>query len=618
MDACMPHSKRGIIFQLIGGHFMDFKYAQVLRGISNNWVLQTLKGQLKQDNQSEDYHLFSSNQIENRVSFLRISKDNPKADTRLLPRSKFPDCEESENYHNSTKELVAQIVPDIFPKDNFNNIIQERVPSQYNNETHTQNISMPIRKSLNTNSVDKIKTYENNVPEVDRSLQSPNPQHFPISCEAEKSVIKVAHTNITQKDSMENMQVVRSENKMSKINLGTEKELLLDSTSNFDSWSSVRAITSFNKTSLLKHSYNLIQNGCPVSPINTKPHRNNTTPIKKFNSYESCEKFDLNMSVSNEVRNAFSKSNNLNLRIEEGNSTYQVVSNTRENNLVNEIHLSHTNNIDDVKILFVNTEVMITTLDDDGRGKEWIINRKKSSNAKTSDILEYLGRKLYYESPNQYEPLYLDEPENDIKEQEYGIGKEPYKRTLCIEEKHKNRNNKNRSDGKRYIYIIGDCMLRSIKGIDLKKKLNTIDSVFVRCYPGATTNEMVRYSRPTMKKHPSCVILHCGTNDLQNGTSAKEIAINIVDLASLLKIDCSDVMVSGIIPRRDRWDVKRQLVNMEVRNKCSMLNIAYRDHHNIDKERDLDKGGVNLNKRGSNRLFQNYIEILQSRRASVI
>ena len=63
------------------------------------------------------------------------------------------------------------------------------------------------------------------------------------------------------------------------------------------------------------------------------------------------------------------------------------------------------------------------------------------------------------------------------------------------------------------------------------------DSVKIRCHPGATTDNIIDYIRPTVRKKPDMIIIHTGTNDIQNKvntfqkvrkviTTIKEIDVN--------------------------------------------------------------------------------------------
>ena len=62
--------------------------------------------------------------------------------------------------------------------------------------------------------------------------------------------------------------------------------------------------------------------------------------------------------------------------------------------------------------------------------------------------------------------------------------------------------------------ILGDLMVKGIQAFKMKEAVSHKENVFVRSFPGANTDAMNSYVCPTMKKSPSRIILHCGTNDL--------------------------------------------------------------------------------------------------------
>ena len=43
---------------------------------------------------------------------------------------------------------------------------------------------------------------------------------------------------------------------------------------------------------------------------------------------------------------------------------------------------------------------------------------------------------------------------------------------------------------KNSVYVMGDSMLRPINGYELKRESKSKDSVFVKCFPGATIEDM--------------------------------------------------------------------------------------------------------------------------------
>ena len=101
-----------------------------------------------------------------------------------------------------------------------------------------------------------------------------------------------------------------------------------------------------------------------------------------------------------------------------------------------------------------------------------------------------------------------------------------------------------------------------------------------------------------MKRNPSCVILHCGTNDLKSKCTTTEIARNLVTLATELKDGTNEIIISGIIARNDKWDDKGKLVNEQVKIMCSGYDIGYLNNNNISKKTDLDWRGLDLEEGG--------------------
>ena len=76
--------------------------------------------------------------------------------------------------------------------------------------------------------------------------------------------------------------------------------------------------------------------------------------------------------------------------------------------------------------------------------------------------------------------------------------------------------------------ILGDSMVKGIQGFKMKEAVRHRENVFVRSFPGANIDAMNSYVCPTMKKSPSRIILHCGTNDLNTNQSPWTIAEDII------------------------------------------------------------------------------------------
>ena len=76
--------------------------------------------------------------------------------------------------------------------------------------------------------------------------------------------------------------------------------------------------------------------------------------------------------------------------------------------------------------------------------------------------------------------------------------------------------------------------------------------------PGTTTPCMASYTKPLIRGKPNHVILHVRTDDLNSNAPADEIAKTIINLASELKSEKSDVTTSSFIMRADKPELNKK------------------------------------------------------------
>ena len=85
---------------------------------------------------------------------------------------------------------------------------------------------------------------------------------------------------------------------------------------------------------------------------------------------------------------------------------------------------------------------------------------------------------------------------------------------------------------------------------------------------------MYNYSRPSKKHSPDLFILHVGTNELRSSKTAEKISNELLKLASDLKTDQNEVLVSSIVKRDDKWNEKgikmNAFLNTEVRARSGV------------------------------------------------
>lgn len=171
-----------------------------------------------------------------------------------------------------------------------------------------------------------------------------------------------------------------------------------------------------------------------------------------------------------------------------------------------------------------------------------------------------------------------------------------------------NTDTSNRREKKRNITVIGDSLLKDIKQHRMRRDLSSNDKLYIKTFPGATTDCMKSYVIPTLKYEPDLVLLHCGSNDLRSQKSPEEIAESIVDLAKSMKKDSNDIIISGIVTRNDEWNEKGIEVNDYLYTKCNEQDIFFSDNSNISGKKHLNLSGLHLNHKGTFVLANNILD----------
>ncbi len=158
--------------------------------------------------------------------------------------------------------------------------------------------------------------------------------------------------------------------------------------------------------------------------------------------------------------------------------------------------------------------------------------------------------------------------------------------------------------------VLGDSLVKNIKGFKMKEATANQQNVHVYTFPGANIDDMNSHVTPTMKRNPDTIILHCGTNDLGGTDSVQTIAENIADLAKALKTNKNEVFVSGIVPRGDRFNEKAMQVNEKLLRICQREKIKFINNCNINPHEHLNRSKLHLNYEGTCFLANNFLRAL--------
>ena len=134
----------------------------------------------------------------------------------------------------------------------------------------------------------------------------------------------------------------------------------------------------------------------------------------------------------------------------------------------------------------------------------------------------------------------------------------------------------------------------------------------MKCFNGANIKDMHSYAKPTIERKPNLIILHIGTNDLaqrrnEAEKSAVQIAHEIIELANEMRMNDTEVVISGLVPRGDDFETKRKRVNLILADLCSENDYAFIEHTNIDASKHLNQSLIHLNRTGANLFESNLI-----------
>ena len=150
------------------------------------------------------------------------------------------------------------------------------------------------------------------------------------------------------------------------------------------------------------------------------------------------------------------------------------------------------------------------------------------------------------------------------------------------------------------LFILGDSMVKKLKGFLLTRKLNYKCLVKVRPFNSAKVRCKQDHVKPIVRDFdPDHIILHCGTNDLNSDRTSSQIAREIIDLAISLKSDKNKISISLLTPRSDKLNNKASEVNNRLINMCSHRNIAYIDHSSSIQQNHINESKVHLNRYGT-------------------
>ena len=153
-------------------------------------------------------------------------------------------------------------------------------------------------------------------------------------------------------------------------------------------------------------------------------------------------------------------------------------------------------------------------------------------------------------------------------------------------------------------------MVKHINGWEISKRLQSDCKVYVKQFSGARTKCMKGYVKLWLRENPDHFILHIDTNDLNTERSPEPTAISIVDLATRLKGNSRDVIVSNILVRTNNSNLNEKgcEVNAHLTEMCKEWKLNLINHSKKIKPDYLNRGKLHLNQKVSKVLGDAFLE----------
>ena len=129
----------------------------------------------------------------------------------------------------------------------------------------------------------------------------------------------------------------------------------------------------------------------------------------------------------------------------------------------------------------------------------------------------------------------------------------------------------------------------------------------VKTHPGATTDDIIDYIKPTMRQKSDIVIVHSGTNDLTkdvnpiNRVRKVVVAVKEIDTEGKIKFGFSGIVARGDISKEE--DIVG--ANYRLEKYCKRNEFFFIDNSYIDAS-CLNKSKLHLNRKGISYLASNF------------
>ena len=136
--------------------------------------------------------------------------------------------------------------------------------------------------------------------------------------------------------------------------------------------------------------------------------------------------------------------------------------------------------------------------------------------------------------------------------------------------------------------------------------------VKIRPNPGASTHDLIDYVKLAMRKNPNTMVIHTGTNDIQQKINTTKMVKKLVKV--MKEIDSekeTEIIFSGLI-QRDDHDFRDQIeeVNGKLERYCESKGYRFVENSNIDGG-FLNCSKLDRNQKGAALFSRNIANVLK-------
>ena len=151
------------------------------------------------------------------------------------------------------------------------------------------------------------------------------------------------------------------------------------------------------------------------------------------------------------------------------------------------------------------------------------------------------------------------------------------------------------------VFIVGDSMVKNITGTGISRT----NTVKMRNHLGATAVNTCDYIKPELNHKTDVIIIHCGTNDIENEiNTVKKIKKFVQEIDEHDKQNPPKVVIPSKMYDQDFNDDIAH-INEKLPRFCNSKGLSFIVNNNIDRS-CLNKGKLHLNRRGSSYLRNNF------------